>query len=132
MKRTIILLFLLNSLSSFSQTTVKFIKADTKEAISGIYSEIYKNENSFVNCNCSNKDGYYTPLILKIDSTANYQFCLNNSRYEPVWREIDVTKHDTLIVQIKKDDYYIKNCDSLFTKRSSIYSWGKIYPPANK
>ncbi len=96
--------------------------------MSGVYSNIYKNENSFVNCGCCNEQGYYTPYIREYDSTAQYQFSLNFMKYKPVWKEIDLTKSDTLVIPVFKDDYYIENSDSLFTKRSSIYSWGKYTP----
>ena len=128
MKNTINILFLLISLSSFSQNTFRFICGETNEPMSGVYSNIYKNENSFVNCGCCNGDGYYTPYIRKFDSTAQYQFSLKSLKYKPVWKEIDITKNDTLVIYVFKDDYYIENCDSLFTKRSSIYSWGKYTP----
>lgn len=119
---------ILSALSSFSQTTVRFINAESNEPVSGIYSYIFKNMNSFVNCGCSNEDGYYTPYILKLDSTVDYQFSLNYARYEPVWKEINLLKHDTLIIQLKRDTYYIADCDSLFSKRSSIYFWEKYTP----
>lgn len=128
MKRAIIILFFLNILSCFGQTTFKFIDGESKTPLSGIYSTIYKNENSFVNCGCSNDEGYYTPYILKFDSTAQYQFSLNFMKYKPVWKDIDLTKSDTLVIYVFKDEYYIENCDSLFTKRSSHYSWGKYTP----
>ncbi len=128
MKRAIIILFLLNSLSSFSQTTFRFINGETNEPMKGVYSNIYKNENSFVNCGCCNEQGYYTPYIREYDSTAKYQFSLNFMKYKPVWKEVDLTKNDTLVIQVFKDDYYIENSDSLFTKRSSHYSWGKYTP----
>jgi len=128
MRRAIIILFFLNILSCFGQTTFKFIDGESKTPLSGIYSTIYKNENSFVNCGCSNNDGYYTPYILNFDSTAQYQFSLNFMKYKPVWKDIDLAKRDTLVIYVFKDEYYIENCDSLFTKRSSIYSWGKYTP----
>ena len=128
MKRTFIPLFLLISLSSFCQTTFKFIDGVSNKSIGGIYSTIYKNENSFVNCGSSNKDGYYTPYIMKFDSTAQYLISLNFMKYKPVWKEIDLTNSDTLVIQVFKDDYYIENCDSLFTKRSNRYSWGSYTP----
>ncbi len=128
MKKAIIILFLLNSLSSFSQTTFRFINGETNEPMSGVYSKIYKNENSFVNCGCCNEQGYYTPYIREFDTTAQYQFSLNFMKYKPVWKGIDLTKSDTLTIQVFKDDYYIENSDSLFTKRSNGYSWGKYTP----
>lgn len=128
MRRAIIILFFLNILSCFGQTTFKFIDGESKTPLSGIYSTIYKNENSFVNCGCSNDDGYYTPYILNFDSTAQYQFSLNFMKYKPVWKDIDLAKRDTLVIYVFKDEYYIENCDSLFTKRSSHYSWGKYTP----
>ena len=128
LKRAIIILFLLNLLSCFGQTTFKIIDGESKTPISGIYSTIYKNENSFVNCGCSNDDGYYTPNILKFDSTTQYQFSLDFMKYKPVWKEIDLAKSDTLVICVFKDEYYIENCDSLFSKRSSHYSWGKYTP----
>lgn len=128
MKIAITILLLLSSLSSFSQTTFRLINGETNEPMSGVYSNIYKNENSFVNCGCCNEQGYYTPYVREFDSTAQYQFSLNFMKYKPVWKEIDLTKSDTLTIQVFKDDYYIENCDSLFTKRSSHYSWGKYTP----
>lgn len=128
MRRAIVILFFLNILSCFGQTTFKFIDGESKTPLSGIYSTIYKNENSFVNCGCSNDDGYYTPYILNFDSTAQYQFSLNFMKYKPVWKDIDLAKRDTLVIYVFKDEYYIENCDSLFTKRSSIYSWEKYTP----
>ena len=100
MKRAIIILFFLNILSCFGQTTFKFIDGESKTPLSGIYSTIYKNENSFVNCGCSNYDGYYTPFILKFDSTAQYQFSLNFMKYKPVWKDIDLSKSDTLVIYV--------------------------------
>jgi hypothetical protein len=128
MKRTIIILFFLNALSSFSQTTFMFLNAETNEPMDGICFNIYKNDNLKVNCGCSNQHGYDTQNILEIDSVAKYQFSVNNVKYELIWKEIDVTKHDTLIVKVKRDDYYIGNCDSLFMKTGSHYEWGKYSP----
>lgn len=128
MKRGIIILFFLNIISCFGQTTFKFLDGESKTPLCGIYSSIYKNENSFVNCGCSNNNGYYTPYILKFDSTAQYQFSLNYMKYKPVWKDIDLSKSDTLVIYVFKDEYYIENCDSLFTKSSSDYSWGKYTP----
>lgn len=128
MKKAIVILFFLNFLSCFGQTTFKFIDGESKTPLSGIYSTIYKNENSFVNCGCSNERGYYTPYILKFDSTAQYQFSLNYIKYKPVWKNIDLSKRDTLVINVFKDEYYIENCDSLFTKMSPYYSWGQYTP----
>lgn len=128
MRRAIIILFLFNSLSSFSQTAFRFINGETTEPISGVYSNIYKDENSFLNCGCSSEQGYYTPYFGKYDSTAQYHFSLNFMKYKPIWKEIDLTKSDTLTIRFFKDNYYIENCDSLFTKRSSHYSWEKYTP----
>jgi len=128
MKRTILILLFFTILSCFGQTTFKIVDGVSKTPLCGFGTTIYKNENSFVNCGGSNQDGYYTPYILKFDSTAQYQFSLNDYKYKPVWKDIDLTKSDTLVICVYKDEYYINDCDSLFTKRSSHYSWGKYTP----
>ena len=115
-------------IGSFAQKKARFIDAETNQPVSGIYANIYKNENSFSNCGCSNKNGYYSLRVREIDTTANYQLSLNYPKYKPVWEEIDLNKPDTLIIHLKKDEYYIEQSDSLYSKGCSSILFMRYYP----
>jgi len=128
MKKALTILFALYSYNCFSQKAFRFIDSETNKPVCGIYATIYKNETSFENCGCSNENGYYSLRVQKFDSTANYQFCLDYPKYESIWNEINLTKHDTLFVFLKKSNYFIEESDSLFSKGCSVYSFGNYYP----
>ncbi len=128
MKYLLSIFFLIAWIGSLAQSKVRFIDTETNQPVSGIYANIYKNENTFGNCGCSNKDGYYSLRVNVIDTTANYQLSLNYPRYLPIWEEIDLNKPDTLIIQLKKDEYYIKQSDSIYSKGCSHISFMSYYP----
>ena len=56
---SLLIIILLTSLVSFSQSAIEFIDSESKSPICGIYSTIYKNEDKFENCGSSNKNGIF-------------------------------------------------------------------------
>lgn len=128
MKNLLTILFLFIWIGSFSQSKARFIDEETNHPVSGIYANIFKNESSFGNCGSSNKDGYYSLKVNELDTCSVYQLSINIPKYEPVWKEIDLSKLDTLIIYLKKDDYYIEHSDSLYSKGCSNISFMRYYP----
>lgn len=128
MKKLIPFLIVFITISCFAQSAVRFIDSETGEPRCEIYSNIYKNGDTFENCGGSNKDGYLQLRIRNIDSTATYQFSFNYLEYEHIWKKIDINKKDTLIVYLKKDDYYIQNKKNLLYTGCSTYSLPNYYP----
>lgn len=129
MKNILKILIILFSLNSFCQSAVRFIDNETKEPLCGIYSNIYKNSNTFENCGGTNSEGYKTLKIRKVDSTASYQLSFNDKLdYEPIWKELDPTNKDTITIYLKKNEYYIPSSPNLLSKRCSRYSMSNYYP----
>lgn len=128
MKNVLIILLLIAWVGSFAQSKVRFIDSETKQPLSGIYANIYKNENSFGNCGCSNNDGYYSLKVRELDTTANYHLSVNYPKYNLIWKEIHLNRPDTLIVYLTKDKYYIKQSDSIYSKGCSSISFMRYYP----
>ena len=131
MRKEIIILvvFLINFNLLFSQSTFRFIDSETSEPMCGIYSNIYKNGDTFADCGATNKEGYRKIRIRNFDSLATYQISLNNLKYKSIWKKIDFTKNDTITYLIEKDDYYItKPKKNLLYSGCSTYSFPNYYP----
>lgn len=112
----------------FSQSTLKFIDSETGEPIYGFYSNIYKNGNTFANCGATNENGLKIIRVRNFDSLATYQVSVSNIKYKSIWQEIDLTKNDTLIIPVKKNQYYIASSNNLLSQGCSQYSFSNYYP----
>lgn len=128
MKLRFLLLFILISHYSFSQAALKFINATSGEPICGFYSNLYKNGNSFAYCGGTNEEGIVLVKVRDLDSTATYQISVSNIKYEPVWKEIDLRKNDTLLIPIHANDYYIGGSDNLISQGCYSLSFINYYP----
>jgi len=127
-KKAITLIFILLSLVSKSQTTLQFVDSEAGEPICGLYSYIYKNGNTFADCGASNKNGYKKVHISNFDSLAIYQISVSNLKYEAIWKEIDLTTNDTLVIALKKNDYYKSGANNLLSCGCNKYSFLNYYP----
>lgn len=125
MKYLISLILLIHWTNSKAQTTARFISSETKEPISDIYAKTIKNEYSLELMNTTNQDGYYSlttqnigihNIKLEIDSTASYQLSLNYPRYQPIWKEVNLTSPDTIAIELKKDEYYISDSNTVYSE----------------
>tara|TARA_R110002020_G_scaffold456479_1_gene673002 strand:+ start:22884 stop:23705 length:822 start_codon:yes stop_codon:yes gene_type:complete len=94
----------------------------------GFYSNVYKNGNSFATCGGTNDEGFLKINVYDLDSTATYQLSVNNIKYEPIWKEIDLTKNDTLLIPIHENDYYIGGSKNFIAQGCSSYSFANYEP----
>ncbi|WP_299386309.1 hypothetical protein [uncultured Lacinutrix sp.] len=116
------------TLGCYSQSTLKFVDSETGEPVCGFYSNIYKNGNTFANCGATNEIGLKKIRVRDFDSLATYQISVSNLKYEPIWKEIDLTRNDTLTISVKKNQYYIASSNELLSKGCSQYSFSNYYP----
>lgn len=104
------------SIKGFAQSTVRYIDAQTKTPVCGIYANIFKNENTFQDCGGSDEQGYFSLNIENVDPSATYQFSFNDANYKPVWKEINIHSNDTLTVELTPDEYYMENTEDMYAK----------------
>tara|TARA_R110000751_G_scaffold189944_1_gene295804 strand:- start:1023 stop:1952 length:930 start_codon:yes stop_codon:yes gene_type:complete len=124
MKKITLLILLLTSLVSFSQSAIEFIDSESKTPISGIYSTIYKNEDKFENCGGSNKNGIFKINIRELDTQANYYLQYNdNVNYKPIWREINIKKKDTLKIYLERSRFFYDASNELLKSNCGTYTF---------
>lgn len=128
--RTFILTILLGICSHtlIGQSMVRLVDETTGEPLCGVYSNILKNIYSFNNCSRTNPGGYQRLKVRDYDSTAVYHYSVNSLEYESVFREFDPAKPDTLLIKLKRDDYYIARTPELFTNSCGL-RWFMDYTP---
>lgn len=119
---------ILLSINSFSQSTIKLITKNDSLIKSGVYINIYKNENSHVTTSVSNEDGFISLKIDKIDSTASYYFNFMRSSYNPIWHKLDLKNKDTLKVELSYDQYYTLENKDLYSGSYGYISFLNYYP----
>ena len=128
MRYSINIIILLFTLGCFSQSTLKFVDSETGEPVCGFYSNIYENGNTFADCGATNDKGFKKIRIRNIDSTATYQVSVSNLKYESIWQEVDLSKNDTLVIPVKKNNYYIAGSNDLLSQGCSQYAFSNYYP----
>jgi hypothetical protein len=115
-------LLLLISHGSFAQSVLKFVKASSGEPMCGLYPTIYKNGNTFATCGGTNEDGILKVKLSNFDSTATYQATVNLLKYEKIWKEIDLSKSDTVVIEVKDNDYFIPGSKDILSQACSTFS----------
>jgi hypothetical protein len=124
MKKITLLIILLTSLVSFSQSAIEFIDSESKSPICGIYSTIYKNEDKFENCGGSNKNGIFKIKIRELDNQAKYFLQYNdNVNYKPIWREINIKKKDTLKIHLERSRFFYDASKELLKSICGTYTF---------
>ena len=124
MKKITLLIILLTSLLSFSQSAIEFIDSESKSPICGIYSTIYKNEDKFENCGGSNKKGIFKIKIRELDNQAKYYLQYNdNVNYKPIWREINIKKKDTLKIHLERSRFFYDSSEELLKSICGTYTF---------
>jgi hypothetical protein len=124
MKKITLLIILLTSLVSFSQSAIEFIDSESKSPICGIYSTIYKNEDKFENCGSSNKNGIFKIKIRELDNQAKYFLQYNdNVNYKPIWREINIKKKDTLKIHLERSRFFNDTSEELLKSICGTYTF---------
>lgn len=122
-KNTFFLLFLI-SFVSLSQSAIEFIDSDSKSAISGIYSTIYKNQDKFENCGGSDINGIFKIKIRELDNQAKYYLQYNdNVNYKPIWKEINLNKKDTLKIYLERSRFFYDTSEELLKSICGTYTF---------
>ena len=124
MKKIATLIIFSFSITCFSQSVIEFIDSKSKLPISGIYSTIYKNEDSFENCGGSNKKGFFKIKIRELDNQAKYYLQYNdNVNYKPIWKEINPNKKDTLKIYLERSRFFYDTSEELLKSICGTYSF---------
>jgi len=124
MKEITTLILFLYSITCFSQSAIEYIDSKSKSPICGIYSTIYKNEDTFENCGGSNKKGVFKIKIRELDSQAKYYLLYNdNVNYKPIWIEINPKKKDTLKIYLKRSRFFYDTSEELLKSICGTYTF---------
>jgi len=129
MKKITSLIIFLFSVACFSQSAIEFIDSKSKSPICGIYSTIYKNEDTFENCGVSNKKGVFKIKIRELDNQAKYYLQYNdNVNYKPIWQEINPKKKDTLKIYLERSRFFYDTSEELLKSICGTYTFFGYYP----
>lgn len=128
-KITVLSALLLCPVVSMSQSAVRFVDAESKQPLCGIYANIYKNTDTFEDCGCSDDNGFKSTSIRQLDSNAKYYLSYSdNIKYQSIWKEIDPNNKDTITIYFKKSGYYIPPSPDLLSEGCAHYSLSDYYP----
>lgn len=123
------MIIFLFSVACFSQSAIEFIDSKSKSPICGIYSTIYKNEDTFENCGGSNKKGVFQIKIRELDNKAKYYLQYNdNVNYKPIWKEINPNKKDTLKIYLERSRFFYDTSEELLKSICGTYSFFDYTP----
>ncbi|MGJ5641361.1 hypothetical protein [Formosa sp. S-31] len=124
MKKITSLIIFLFSISCFSQSVIEFIDSESKLPICGIYSTIYKNEDTFENCGGSNNKGFFKIRIKELDYQSKYYLQFNdNVNYKPIWKELNPNKKDTLRIYLERSRFFYDTSKEVLKSICGTYSF---------
>lgn len=108
----------------FHNWQLNFFDSKSKSPICGIYSTIYKNEDTFENCGGSNKKGVFKIKIRELDNQAKYYLQYNdNINYKLICKEINPKKKDTLKICLERSRFFYDTSKELLKSICGTYSF---------
>ena len=112
-----------------AQTDFRFLEEKTGQPVCGIYPTILRDKNYFVNCGGTDENGILKVSIPDKKSTSTYYLDCSYHKYNPIWKEIDFNRQDTLTIFLSKSPYFFEEPDSMFVKLCDYTSSSTGYRP---
>ena len=130
MKITILLtLILFITQSIVGQKAFRFIEDETKQPICGIYPTILRNINYFENCGGTDENGIFEIKITDKETTNSYHLSASHQKYNPIWKQIDLNRQDTITIELSRSPFFFEEKDSMFVKICPYNSFTSGYHP---
>ncbi|MFH6992100.1 hypothetical protein [Flavobacterium sp. FlaQc-48] len=128
MKKTIQIIILLYSLTSFSQTIIKVEPDEEKNRHFNYF--LLDQDDIMHHLGIDEHNGFYNLKNLKLDSLKTYRLYLDDSRFVKIDQELNLKNNDTLIIKLKPNPNC--NCKSfpkdVFVSPCPYFSFGAYIP----
>ncbi|MDX1718912.1 MAG: hypothetical protein R3353_02040 [Salegentibacter mishustinae] len=128
MKNIPVLILLVISINSFSQSAIKLTKGEKGISTKNVYINLYRNENVLIKRLKSNEQGFISLRNIDLDTMDKVKINFMKSRYNPIWEQINLKDKDTLEVSLSFNPNFDLPASDLFTKKCTYRSFVRYFP----